>query len=184
MLVTDSDLQFTLTLNKLRDIASFFKTKLQNQIDLPCLKMLPSSSILSSNENSIGNFFKIDINNDNINSNDLGCKICNLMVSASLMVCHIDRHVLKNDVTNHELLCGFCGTLCGNQVTIATIKNRKNNTPFAQSSCLYNTKKFYINNLKRSSSRNPCTNRLVVCTFCKNNNVFWLNNTLDTNKRT
>ena len=75
MLVTDSDLQFTFTLNKLRDFASFFKTKLQNQIDLPCLKMLPSSSILSSNENSIGNFFKIDINTDNINSNDLGFKI-------------------------------------------------------------------------------------------------------------
>jgi hypothetical protein len=88
-------------------------------------------------------------NNININTKtkiqSLVCKVngCGKVINRDLMRSHVAMHILtsNSEFMKHEHLCGFCGTLCGNQVQIkVTSGSGKYATRGGISSCDYSTK--------------------------------------------
>ena len=159
--------QLFFTKNRLNDFADVYETKFRlfRELKLPELKSIANAELAEIFS------FKIP-SNTIINQTHLTCKLCNLNISNDLMRSHVASHILNKDknIIQDENLCGFCGTVCGNFISI--IKGTGSSS-FTSSTCDYNYK-ISLQNSKKSSQRNPSSNFPVICKICQQ--IIWLYN--------
>ena len=159
--------QLFFTKNRLNDFADVYETKFRSfrELKLPELKSIANAELAEIFS------FKIP-SNTIINQTHLTCKLFNLNISNDLMRSHVASHILNIDknIIQDENLCGFCGTVCGNFISI--IKGTGLSS-FTSSTCDYNYK-ISLQNSKKSSQRNPSSNFPVICKICQQ--IIWLYN--------
>ena len=102
------------------------------------------------------------------------CFICHKKFPLSDMLCHVGKHILKEDVKGPNV-CGFCGRdVCVVTLKKTSKKSGKQYYGIDQCDCEYYH--MYGRAKKFNKSNNPCTNRILRCPVTKCLSNVWIYN--------
>jgi hypothetical protein len=166
--ISTDDATFSVSLNNLKDLKEYFILLMtgDNTLTFKSVKWIYQDKSLRSLL-----LLPRDTTRTNTYADSFDCKICLKTKHADSMRQHVAIHFVCDPLPSDEHICGYCGTLCGNGVSLVVSSGYgKSATLGPASGCPY-FRPFSLKAAAKSSKSTPTTNRPVPCTLC--NKTLW-----------